>query len=73
MGAVHYHRAIGADSAAAVSSHAFRRSPVGTLLTAVTVTLSLTTAYIHLTLGSVLFTLNAAGYVGRAAADPIWD
>ena len=46
---------------------------MGTLLTAVTVTLSLTTAYIHLTLGSVLFTLNAAGYVGRAAADPIWD
>ena len=39
---------------------------MGTLLTAVAVTLSLTTAYIHLSLGSILFTLNAAGYVGLA-------
>jgi hypothetical protein len=37
------------------------------LLTAVALTLTLTTAYIHLTLGSVLFTLNAVGYLGLAA------
>ena len=49
-----------------MSNHAFRQSPVGTLLPAVAVTLSLTAGYIHLTLGSVLFTLNAAGYVALA-------
>ena len=43
-----------------------RRSPVGALLTAVAVTLTLTTAYVHLTLGSILFTLNGAGYLGFA-------
>jgi hypothetical protein len=37
------------------------------LLTGVAVTLTLTTAYVHFTLGSVLFTLNAAGYVTFAA------
>jgi hypothetical protein len=36
------------------------------LLTATAVTLTLTTAYVHLTLGSLLFTLNAAGYLGFA-------
>jgi hypothetical protein len=39
-----------------------RRSPTRSLLTAVAVTLTLTTAYVHATLGSVLFTLNAVGY-----------
>jgi hypothetical protein len=32
------------------------------------VALTLTTAYIHLTLGGLLFTLNAAGYVALAVA-----
>lgn len=44
------------------------RSTAGSaLLTAVTVTLTLTTAYIHLTLGGPLFTLNAVGFLGLAA------
>jgi hypothetical protein len=42
-------------------------SVVRVLLTAVAVTLTLTTAYIHLTLGAPLFTLNAVGYLGLAA------
>ena len=37
-------------------------------LTAAIVELTLTTAYIHLTLGGVLFTLNAVGYFALAAA-----
>jgi hypothetical protein len=37
-------------------------------LTATIVELSLVTAYIHFTLGSALFTLNAAGYAALAAA-----
>ena len=37
-------------------------------LTATTVELTLTTAYIHLSLGGVLFTLNALGYAALAAA-----
>jgi hypothetical protein len=37
-------------------------------LTAVIVELTLTTAYIHLTLGGVLFTLNAIGYAVLAAS-----
>ena len=37
-------------------------------LTAAIVELTLITAYIHLTLGGVLFTLNAAGYAVLAAA-----
>jgi hypothetical protein len=37
-------------------------------LTAVIVELTLATAYIHLTLGGTLFTLNAAGYAALAAA-----
>jgi hypothetical protein len=37
-------------------------------LTAVIVELTLTTAYIHLTLGGALFTLNAIGYAVLAAA-----
>ncbi len=36
----------------------------GALLTAVAVTLTLTTAYVHLTLGGMVFTLNALGYLG---------
>lgn len=34
--------------------------------TALIVALTLATAYIHLTLGGLLFTLNAAGYLGLA-------
>lgn len=40
----------------------------GAALTAAIVELTLTTAYIHLTLGSLLFTLNAAGYLALAVA-----
>jgi hypothetical protein len=40
----------------------------GVALTAAIVELTLTTAYIHLSLGGVLFTLNAAGYLGLAVA-----
>ena len=42
-------------------SHAF-----GIALTAAIVALTLTTAYIHLGLGGMLFTLNALGYAGLA-------
>lgn len=44
-----------------------RSRPFGALLTAAIVGLTLATAYIHLTLGGVLFTLNGLGYVGLAA------
>ena len=37
-------------------------------LTAAIVALTLATAYIHLSLGGLLFTLNAIGYAGLAAA-----
>jgi hypothetical protein len=40
----------------------------GLALTAGIVELTLTTAYIHLSLGGLLFTLNGAGYLGLAAA-----
>ena len=40
----------------------------GIALTATIVELTLLTAYIHLTLGGVLFTLNAAGYAVLAAS-----
>lgn len=40
------------------------RSRRGALLTALAVTLALITAYVHLTLGGTLFTLNALGYLG---------
>jgi hypothetical protein len=40
----------------------------GFALTAAIVALTLTTGYIHFTLGGVLFTLNALGYVGLAMA-----
>ena len=40
---------------------------LGIALTLVAVDLTLTTAYIHLTLGGLLFTLNAAGYAALAA------
>jgi hypothetical protein len=47
-------------------------SPLGRLTTFVIglaiVELTLTTAYIHLNLGGLLFTLNAAGYAGLALA-----
>jgi hypothetical protein len=38
----------------------------GLVLTAAIIELTLTTAYIHYSLGGVLFTLNAAGYVALA-------
>jgi len=40
----------------------------GLALSAAIVELTLTTAYIHLTLGGLLFTLNAVGYVALAVA-----
>jgi hypothetical protein len=43
-------------------------SHTDTLLRATIVSLTLATAYIHLTLGGPLFTLNAIGYVAGAAA-----
>ena len=44
-----------------------RSRAFGALLTAAIVGLTLATAYIHLTLGGLLFTLNGLGYVGLAA------
>ena len=43
-------------------------SPVGVLIRAAIVALALATGYIHSTLGGLLFSLNAAGYVVAAAA-----
>jgi hypothetical protein len=43
-----------------------RSRAAGALLTAAIVGLTAATAYIHLTLGGVLFTLNGLGYVGLA-------
>lgn len=42
------------------------RSHMGPLLTAVAVTLTLITAYIHLSLGGFVFILNGLGYLGLA-------
>ena len=44
-----------------------RSRAAGALLTAAIVGLTLATAYIHLTLGGLLFTLNGLGYLGLAA------
>ena len=43
-----------------------RSRAAGALLTAAIVGLTAATAYIHLTLGGVLFTLNGLGYIGLA-------
>jgi hypothetical protein len=43
-----------------------RSRAFGALLTAAVVGLTLATAYIHLSLGGLLFTLNGLGYVGLA-------
>jgi hypothetical protein len=43
-------------------------SPAGVLLRAAIVVLALATGWIHSTLGGLLFSLNAAGYVVAAAA-----
>lgn len=43
-----------------------RSRAAGAMLTAAIVGLTLATAYIHFTLGGVLFTLNALGYIGLA-------
>ena len=45
-----------------------RGSPYALVLTAAIVSLTLATAYIHSTLGGMLFALNALGYVALAAA-----
>jgi len=45
-----------------------RGSAYAIVLTGAIVTLTLATAYIHSTLGGMLFTLNALGYVALAAA-----
>jgi hypothetical protein len=44
-----------------------RSRAAGALLTTAIVGLTLATAYIHSTLGGLLFTLNALGYLGLAA------
>ena len=44
-----------------------RTRAAGAVLTAAIVGLTLATAYIHSTLGGLLFTLNAFGYLGLAA------
>ena len=44
-----------------------RSRPAGALLTTAIVGLTLATAYIHLGLGGLLFTLNGLGYIGLAA------
>ena len=51
------------------STHSAGRSSrmLGVALTAGIVALALTTAYIHLGLGGLLFTLNGLGYIGLAA------
>ena len=46
-----------------------RTRAAGAVLTAAIVGLTLATAYIHSTLGGLLFTLNALGYLGLAALD----
>jgi hypothetical protein len=48
-------------------SQSLRSRGPGAVLTAAIVGLTLATAYIHLTLGSLLFTLNGLGYLGLAA------
>lgn len=51
-----------------MTAHAATRTRgMGLVLTLVTLALTLTTAYIHSTLGGLLFTLNAIGYAGLAA------
>lgn len=49
-------------------SQALHSRTTGAVLTAVIVALTLATAYIHFTLGGLLFTLNAAGYAALAVA-----
>ena len=44
-----------------------RSRAFGALLTTAIVALTLATAYIHLTLGGLLFTLNGLGYLGLAS------
>ena len=44
-----------------------RSRPAGAMLTSAIVGLTLATAYIHFTLGGLLFTLNGLGYAGLAA------
>jgi hypothetical protein len=50
-----------------MASGVFARRAVGVALTLAIVELTLTTAYVHLSLGGVLFTLNAVGYLLLAA------
>ena len=47
-------------------SNFLRSRSVGVLITTAVVALTLATAYIHLTLGGLLFTLNGLGYLGLA-------
>ncbi len=51
-----------------MNTAATKSRTAGAVLTAAIVALTLSTAYIHATLGGLLFTLNALGYVGLAAA-----
>jgi hypothetical protein len=45
-----------------------RERAAGFFLTLIVIELTAATAYIHLTLGGVIFTLNGLGYLGLAAA-----
>lgn len=47
-------------------SNLLRSRSAGVLVTTAIVALTLATAYIHLTLGGLLFTLNGLGYLGLA-------
>ncbi len=48
--------------------HRYPSRSAGMLLTIVTIELTIATAWIHLSLGGSLFTLNAVGYLGLATA-----
>ena len=54
------HRGSGGDATAS--------GPIGVVLRLAIVALAMGSAYIHLTLGGLLFTLNAAGYLAGAVA-----
>lgn len=51
-----------------MNAAATKSRTAGATLTAAIVALTLATGYIHFTLGGLLFTLNALGYAGLAAA-----
>src|SRR5918995_1585515 len=60
------HRALHQFSEVPLMPQIMRSRAAGALLTTAIVGLTLATAYIHSTLGGLLFTLNALGYLGLA-------